>query len=172
MVRGGGGNTIATITFYGIWWFCHDPKRQQTRKQHNAKQERSNMDATTTCDYEYNYHHQCHMSAEMRFSQCLTIGFLLVVVSCHCHKTRPYLPRCVFTAKPVNTMNWSKCFTTYSQTHEYESLLPEKDDARAFTRFAEHQANYNVACQELCFPRIYLTPNGPLCNGLRMPTPF
>ena len=87
MVRGGGGNTIATITFYGIWWFCHDPKRQQTRKQHNAQQERSNMDATTTCDYEYNYHHQCHMSAEMRFSQCLTIGFLLVVVSCHCHKT-------------------------------------------------------------------------------------
>ena len=58
---------------------------------------------------------------------------------------------------PVNTMNWPKCFTTYSQTHEYESLLPEKDDARAFTRFAEHQANYNVACHELCFPRIYIT---------------
>ena len=69
---GGGGNTIATITFYGIWWFCHDPKRQQTRKQHNAQQERSNMDATATCDCEHNYHHQCHMSAEMRFSQCLT----------------------------------------------------------------------------------------------------
>ena len=48
----------------------------------------------------------------------------------------------------------------------------EKDDARAFTGFAEHQANYNVACQELCFRRIHLTPNGPLCNGLRMPTPF
>ena len=73
---------------------------------------------------------------------------------------------------PVNTMNWSKCFTTYSQTHEYESLLPEKDDARAFTGFAEHQANYNVACHELCFPRLVITTNGPLCNGLRMPTLF
>ena len=30
------------------------------------------MDATAPCDYEHNYHHQCHMSAEMRFSQCLT----------------------------------------------------------------------------------------------------
>ena len=31
---------------------------------------------------------------------------------------------------------------TYSQTHE--SLLPEKDDARAFTRFVEHLDQFIV----------------------------
>ena len=117
------------------------------------------MDATTTCDYEYNYHHQCHMSAEMRFSKCLT---------------------------KVTGLIASKGKGSLSSAREYNELVQmlykipsntrvtrtEKDDARAFTRFAEHQANYNVACHELCFPRIYITTNGPLCNGLRMPTPF
>ena len=151
----GGGNTIATITFYGIWWFCHDPKRQQTRKQHNAQQERSNMDATATCDYEYNYHHQCHMSAEMRFSQCLTIGFLLVVVSCHCHKTKPYLPRCVFTAKPVNTLNWPKCFTKYPST--LESLKTTREPSLDL-----QSPNPTTS--------LHVTICGLPRNGIRMPT--
>ena len=117
------------------------------------------MDATAPCDYEHNYHHQCHMSAEMRFSQCLT---------------------------KVTGLIASKGKGSLSSAREYNELVQmlykipsntrvtrtEKDDARAFTRFAEHQANYNVACHDLCFPRIYITTNRPLCNGLRMPTPF
>ena len=39
-----------------------------------------------------------------------------------------------------------------------------QDDARAFTRFAKHQAN------DLCFPRIHITTCGLTGNGIRMPT--
>ena len=52
---------------------------------------------------------------------------------------------------------WSKHFAKYPQTHK--SLLREKIDARAVTRFAEHQANYNVAGHDQCFPYILITMN-------------
>ena len=119
------------------------------------------MDATATCDYEHNYHHQCHMSAEMRFSQCLTKVTGLIA-----SKGKGSLG----SARAYNELVQMLYNITYSQTHE--SLLPEKDDVRAFTRFAEHQANYNVACHAVCFPRIYITTNGPPRNGLCMPTHY
>ena len=64
--------------------------------------------------------------------------------------------------------SWSKCFAKYPQTHE--SLLPEKVDARAATRFAEHQANYNVASHDKAY--IHITVNEPPRNVPRRPTLF
>ena len=47
----------------------------------------------------------------------------------------------------------------------------EKDDARAFTGFAEHQANYNDAGHDQCFPYVLITMNVYYCNVVRRPPP-
>ena len=106
------------------------------------------MDATTTCDYEYNYHHQCHMSAEMRFSQCLTKVTGLIA-----SKGKGSLGSAREHKKLVQMLYKIPSNTRVTQ-----------DDARAFTRFAKHQAN------DLCFPRIHITTCGLTGNGIRMPT--